>query len=287
MNLQLRPCLFFSLALGVSAAATTAQAATDSDIGQVVRTAFAETHQGWSSDEVLLQDALNRTYIARCQARLPDASIETLNWTLLNQRKAGKLNVSVTQRRHDRHDAIRHLAEIAARTVQDRHRVSIDRIMCNAKMRADFDEQGRLLCSNVDPYQLRKAAFSLRKNRRLRPELLLRIADWDRTITVHRAEDIARHLADIPDTPGIYIFRDDSGYLYVGESIDLRKRLAKHLDQSDRASLSAHLTKVGIAKVSVEIHAFPKASRAKQVTIRRAYESALIASRQPRFNVRP
>ena len=256
-------------------------------IHDVVQRAFLAVHDGWSSDEVLLQDELNKKFIAHCRRELPNETDEALNWTLLNLRKAGKLKIEITKRRRDKHDQYQHLAEIAARTLQDKHQVSTDRVMCNAELRGEFDEQVRLLSKDADPYLMRKAAFGLRKNRRLKPELVLRIADWGREIVVHKADELADDTSVIPEMPGIYIFRDITGYLYVGESLNLRERLKKHLEDSDRKSLANYLRASGTRDISIEIHVFPKDSRAKEVSVRRAYESALIASRKPRFNLRP
>ena len=256
-------------------------------LDEVVLRAFVAVHDGWSTDEVLLQDELNQQFIAHCRRELPDSLMADLNWKLLNLRKAGKLKVEVTKRRRDDHESYRHLAEIAARTVQDKHRMTTDQIMCDAATRREFDEQARLLAQVTNPYAMRKAAFGLRKSRRLRPELVLRIADWSRDVTVHQATELAKDISAVPATPGIYIFRDSTGYLYVGESVNLRMRLSQHLDDSDRKSLAHYLRTSDIEDTSIEIHAFPNNSRAKKVSVRRAYESALIASRKPRFNLRP
>lgn len=256
-------------------------------IERVVVRSFEAVHNGWSSDEVLLQDELNRKFIACCHREVPQESVASLNWKLLNLRKAGKLRFVVTQRRRDDHESYRHLAEIAARTVQDKHRVTTDRIMCDETMRREFDAQARLLASDTEPYLMRKAAFGLRKNRRLRPELILRIADWGRQVSVHEITEVTQDISIVPETPGIYIFRDPSGYLYIGESNDLRTRLEHHLDQSDRKSLASYLQETNVRDISIELHAFPPDSRANQLSVRRAYESALIASRKPRFNLRP
>lgn len=258
-----------------------------SDIKTVVRDAFQQVHAGWSTDEVLLQTELNRKFVAACQQRLPDEPIANFNWTLLNLRKAGNLDVEVTKRRTDRHEAYAHLAEIAARTIQDKHQVNTDRMMCDERLREAFDQQARLLAPDVDAYRMRKAAFGLRKRRQLQPELLLRIADWGRDVHVHSIQELIDAPSSVPDQPGVYLFRDATGYLYVGESKNLRQRLAKHLESSDRITLARYLTEQRVEGVSVELHVFPKKSRASQLSVRRAYESALIASRKPRFNLRP
>ena len=96
----------------------------------------------------------------------------------------------------------------------------------------------------------------------------------------------ARDKTRIPASPGIYIFRDESGYLYVGEAANLRRRLREHLSTSDRLALADFLdAKAG--EVTVEMHIFRPDSPASQARMRRAYESELIASRRPKFNVRP
>ena len=69
--------------------------------------------------------------------------------------------------------------------------------------------------------------------------------------------------------------------------MNLRVRLQKHLDQSDRRSLARYFTEHGVGDVSVELHAFAPDSQARVETMRRAYESELIRSRKPRFNVAP
>ena len=311
--------------------------AESKELAAIVQAAFLESHDGWSSDEVLLQEQLNKNFQSACLRRLKAVRTDTgsnsessnsegsksassksatsdpishafhtgdsdtpsqpvqsdtdlaerFNWTLLNLRKAGKLSATISKRRHDQHTAYRHLAEIVARSVQDLFKVNTDRIMCNPAMRAAFDKLARQTAPDVDPYLMRKAAFGLRKARRLRPELVLRVADWDRTITTHRADQLAEAPKLVPPAPGIYIFRDATGYLYIGEAINLQRRLKQHLDESDRRSLAQYIRTQSNADVMIEIHAFPKDSRAKEVAVRRAYESELIASRNPRFNVRP
>ena len=57
----------------------------------VVRSAFTAVHDGWSTDEVLLQDNLNRQFIAACRRQLPDVDQASCNWILLNLRKAGSV----------------------------------------------------------------------------------------------------------------------------------------------------------------------------------------------------
>lgn len=266
---------------------TTTQKTDRIRIRQVVAAAFEATHDGWSSDEVILNTSLNDLFIAQCHRALPESAPAMLNWTLLNMRKAGLLKIKTTKRAKKTAKDVGQIAEIAARLVHDRHKISTDRMMADPKFRAEFDREVRSIDAGLNLYDVRKSAFQLRKQRRLRPELIARIADWGREIksfplsTVRKTPDI------VPSRPGIYIFRDATGYLYIGQSVDLRKRLKEHLDASSNFSLSKYLSDLGNDNITIEVHAFASDSRARETMIRRAYESELIASRKPRFNIQP
>ncbi len=249
---------------------------------------FAATHEGYSVDEVILDDALQAAFLKACSGALPNVAAGDLNWTLMNLRKAGKLSeIATTRRRAGNSTAFLPLAEIAARQLFDRYGVSSDQIMCLPELREEFNGAALQVDPDADLYLARKAALQLRKTRRLRPELITRIADWGRVVTVRPASEFRSDPEQIPETSGIYIISDASGYLYVGESDNLRRRLGEHLDESDRRSLANYLASAGCENVTLEIHTFAEGSRIDELAVRRAYESELIRSRNPRFNIRP
>ena len=125
-------------------------------LSEKIVAAFRSTHDGWSSDEVLLQDPLNEGFLKKCKELLPNSSPTECNWTLLNLRKAGKLSgIRSTKRRYDRHDDYLHAAEIAARLIYDKHEISTDRMLCDPKYRSQFDEMAAKTAPGVDPYLLR------------------------------------------------------------------------------------------------------------------------------------
>lgn len=258
------------------------------EIIAAVIAAFRKVHDGYSSDEVLLQDELQAKFIAACHETLPEASPEVLNWTLLNLRKQGRLSdISTTKQNRVAAEDLRHIGEIVARSIQDRHQVSIDRALCRPDLRAEFDELARGFDAQIDNYAVRKAAFQLRKARQLQPELVTRLADWGRTVTVYSLAELQKDLSPIPAEPGIYMFADKQGYLYIGESDNLHRRLKKHLDESDRQGLANYLKSNQVEEIKIEVHTFAKGSRIGELAVRRAYESELIRSRNPRFNIRP
>jgi predicted GIY-YIG superfamily endonuclease len=171
--------------------------------------------------------------------------------------------------------------------MHDKYAMTTDRVFCDPQLRAEFDRVAQAAAPGVSAYQLRKATLRLRKNRQLKPELIVRVADWGREILTFPAAAIVKSSDVVPTNPGIYIFRDDSGYLYIGESHNLRSRVEKHLDHSDRKSLAHYLWENGNTKITVELHSFDPVSKASDKMVRRAYESELIRSREPRFNIAP
>jgi len=277
--------------VGISAMGIAQEKQRESDVARqtkrVVIDAFRQTHQGFSSDEVILQVALNQSFVQACQKELPEVEPFFFNWTLLNLRKAGKLTVKATRRDGRQYESVAPIAEMCARMMEDKHGKSIDRLMADPVTRSEFDKAALAIEAEVDPYLVRKAAFRLRKTRHLRPELITRIADWGRQVKEYKASELGKQPELISESPGIYIFRDETGYLYIGEAIDLRARLKQHLGDSDRKSLSNYLAAQGFENVTVEVHSFAKDSRIGELMVRRAYESELIRSRKPRFNIRP
>lgn len=280
----LRPTLIVIILCAVGSANVTCD---QPGIKEVVNQAYAKTHDGWSCDEVLLDDTLNKQFIDECRKQLKDASAEDLNWALLNLRKAGQLEAKATKRKAVDTRDIAHIAEIATRNLLDRHRVSTDRIMVKPELRAEFDKLALALAPNIDPYLVRRAAFRLRKTRQLKPELITRIVTWGRQVNSYSADEVQKKPDRISTNPGIYIFRDSTGYLYIGQTDNLRNRLKAHLDESHSHSLKTYLKDQGINQITIETHSFDPKSQAGEVMARRAYESELIASRKPRFNVQP
>ena len=263
-------------------------ASDDSQIKQVVLEVFRATHSGYSSDEVVLDHDLNRRFIDQCKLQLPDREAVEFNWTLINMRKAGKLSgVKTTVRRNSKTNSYQTLAEIVARSLIDQTQSSIDRIMADPELAEQFDSAAKKLVPDANLYLVRKAAFKLRKTRRLKPELITRIADWNRQINTFSAEQLRSDWELAPAAPGVYIFHDESGYLYIGQSENLQDRLKSHLSESSNFALKDYFLKNDVKNVRIEIHAFPIESRMSEVVIRRAYESELIRSRKPKFNILP
>lgn len=257
-----------------------------------IRESYRKSHQGFSSDELILQDELREAFLQELGIAPNDESQfdrqRAALRALLQLRKRGDLNVPTTRRSSESTESINSAiptAEIAIRTVLDRHDAMIDDVLCDPRTRNELHEEAERLSKGISPETVRRAVLRLRKSRRLRPELVLRVADWDRTVTTHPMKEL--DLESLPNTPGVYLFRDSTGYLYIGEAIRLRDRIGDHLRGSHNAGLASMLGDDASNPVTLELHAFPKDSPAKKLTVRRAYESELIRSRHPRFNLQP
>ncbi len=261
----------------------------DRETSETIVEAFRAMHDGRSVDDIVLDDELNAAFLNTCRLAGAVGSDAEVNWALFNARKTGNLGgvVVPANRQNVNHGDYVHAADIAARHVIDKHCTTLDRILCDPELRRCFDEVALSIAPDVSTYALRKAAMKLRKCRQLKPELVNRIASsWRQDVRRFAADD-KEAIDALPQNPGIYLFHDADGYLYIGEAINLRSRVAGHLDHSDRKALARYFWEQGLTGVQVEVHVFSKDSEGARTQSRRAYESELIRERQPRFNVRP
>lgn len=268
-----------------------AQNHPDIDISETVGIAFSESHDGWSVDELLLRDTLREKFLAACRKRTTNGQSAIADKTFMERliqiRKAGKLDVKTTKRENHDLESWFPIAEIASRQMTDLHGANIDQWLCDPELLKKFDALVRSMGSNHGTYEARKAAMQLRKSRRLQPELLVRVVDWKREIKTLPLEEAIQNISMLPTNPGIYLFRDSTGYLYIGQSNNLKSRLSKHLDNSDRKALSHYLKSNAASEITLDMHIFAQDSPAIQTVVREAYESDLIRTRHPRFNIAP
>ena len=250
-----------------------------------VKSAFLAVHAGRSTDDVVIDDAMNKMFLAEAKALGASGSDFDINWSLFTIRKSANLGPVVTEVTRHNHDQYLHASEIAARHVEDAHTTTVDRLLCDPVLRAEFDQIAVELAPGVNEYVLRKAALKLRKGRQLQPELIKRVANWNIQVERYDAAELEANNGLIPRNPGIYLFFDQSGYLYIGEAGNLRTRVAKHLDHSDRKALARYLWEQGLEGLSVELHSFDPSSDGRLSGPRRAYEASLIQSRKPKFNI--
>jgi len=248
-----------------------------------IQAAFLAVRDRYPPDRVVADPQLNQAFISECRRLGLADSIKALNQKLLNLRKGGDLkglprSVRTSFRNEE---GYRFASEIAARHLERPKNVTVDEIICDPELVREFDSIAADLAPGFLPLQYRWAALNLRKAKRLKPELLSRVAPAE-TVSLGLITEL--DVVSISSKQGLYVFYDPDTRqtLYVGEAANLRKRLEKHLDHSDNKSLGRWLWEYGFEKLYVELHLLPDATTTRA---RRALETELIASRRPMFNV--
>ncbi len=238
--------------------------------------------QGYSPDRVVADPELNAQFIHECRRRGLTESVGTLNQSLLNIRKASGLSGRPRSKetRFSDQDEYRFAAEMAVRFLERREGFSLDKIISDPELAREFDSLAATIAPGFDPLRYRWAALNLRKKKRLAPELLARVAR-PLELQILRADELAS--AAIPAKAGLYLLYSPKQLLYVGEAENLRKRLTKHLDHSDRKELARWLWEFGAELVQIEIQILADGTETR---VRKALELELIRSRHPIFNVK-
>jgi predicted GIY-YIG superfamily endonuclease len=243
--------------------------------------AFQHASQGFSPDRVVADPDLNRAYLSECNRLGLGLDAATLNRSLLNLRKRGGLR-GVSSRRTSLRDQpdYRFAAEIAARFLERANEITRDRIICDPQYAEQFDEIAKAIVPGGNSFEYRWAALNLRKQQRLKPELLARVARPSRVL---QFKVVGLALDVVPKCPGLYLFYSDQATLYVGECDNLQNRIRKHLDHSDNKELARWLWQFGDSSLHLELQVLDKSITLR---VRRALELELIRSRLPVFNVR-
>jgi predicted GIY-YIG superfamily endonuclease len=243
--------------------------------------AFHRARQGFSPDRVVADPDLNRVFLDECKRRGLGSDASKLNQSLLNLRKSGALRGVRSRRTVLREQSdYRFAAEMAVRYLERKNEISLDQIICDPLLAEQFDEIAKTIVPGGESLEYRWAALSLRKQKRLAPEMLARVA---RPVRVLRVKVKGLALESVPNSAGLYIFHSDQEMLYVGETDNLQNRIRKHLDHSDNRELAQWLWQYSDASLHLELQVL---ERSIPVRIRKALEIELIRSRSPVFNVK-
>jgi hypothetical protein len=251
-------------------------------VKKLIRQAFETVHNGYSADRILADPELNARFLAQCALLGLTAAPQILNSALLNSRKASVLTGIRTKQltRFPDQENYQFASEIAARFLERRSQATLDQILCDPILVAEFDSLAAQITPGFSPLQYRWAALYLRKTKRLRPELLAHVVP---PVATHTCLIGELDIEALPLVPGIYIFYSSTVTLYVGECENIRSRIKKHLDHSDIKAIARHFWEHGTADIHLEIHELQEGTSAK---VRRALEAELIESRRATFNIK-
>ncbi len=197
--------------------------------------AYKVSCKGHSVDVVLCDPELNLKFVEACQwSKLPGGA-SVWNRLLLRVRKAGKLpKGDVVRKRVNAAamDAYNAACEAAMQLLSLDYGLTLDDILCSPEIAAEFDRLAEQFAGEqkATAFDHRWAALSIRKRaKRSRSLATERYQDWDAG-QLSRATPLKQCLSEKCEHPGVYVVRDPSGALYVGETLNLRDRVQQMLD---------------------------------------------------------
>ncbi len=195
-----------------------------------VMEAFRLTHDGFSADRVVADPELNKEFIAVCDRWGLAGDARTWNTLLFRLRKQSKLSHIQTIRRTtvpwEKCDKYIFASEIAWQMmIDDKSATSLDEILCDPALAAEFDRKARRFAPEYTPLDYRWAALKLRKeakSARSRAAILTSPAHLGKRV---RMDDLDSR--KFRRKPGLYVLSDTARKLYVGEAIDLHARFTE------------------------------------------------------------
>ena len=204
---------------------------------------FSRIHRGHSVDRVVADPVLNEDFQLACDRRQIPGTAAERNRFLFRLRKSGRLKqagieTSVrTQVSWDDLEQFIFASEIAWRRISDDYGdMSLDDILCDPRIAAQFDTIAEQFAPGFRPVDYRWGAIKLRKegsNARRRAEnhrQKLSIQKFTDGVLLSQLD-----LAAVPVTAGVYGIATAGGeFLFAGETHGLAARLKAHFESDDR-----------------------------------------------------
>lgn len=244
---------------------------------ELVVDAFNAVHDGYATDWIILEPDYNARFLEKCSKLGLSQSAWVLNHTLMNIRKTSKFSKRLNRATKRSggftdYDDFAFASEISVRTLQRTEGVTLDRILCDPELRSQFDRIALQLAPRQTIVKLRCGALNLRKTHRLQP-----IDPATDDYALIAAGPLTRvSLASIAASPGAYAFYDATRPIFAGETENLRKRVAKHLESGLPKWLGADRGEELVLK-TVEL---PKCNREKRLN----WLGAFINAERPLLN---
>ncbi|WP_419193116.1 DNA methyltransferase [Kolteria novifilia] len=195
--------------------------------------AYQETCDGKSTDFLLCDPALNKKFVAACRGRGLRGAAVVWNRLLLRIRKSGKLpkaNNKIRRLTFADMDRYSFASEIAMHIICTEYDTTLDEILCNPSLAADFDKWAKSIFPGKTPFEYRWAALAIRKRSQRSREFA---NEGFKTVTSRRLSQPIdlNNIDSVPPIPGVYIVTSDSECIYVGETLDIQRRVRSIVDQ--------------------------------------------------------
>lgn len=254
------------------------------DMAQIAQ-AYLETRNGFSTDRVVADPEMNRSFLRRCRELGLAGTDFDLDWKLFTGRKNKYFSnlpktKTYTASKKDEFDfsceiAIRHVQE-QVRLKEDRD-LSLDKIICDPDLAARFDQVAARLAPGFLPLDYRWVALGVRKaaGRYASKAKKIDVPNFDTMGPSHTIR-----ASQIPLEQGLYIFQCGEDSLFIGETDNLRGRIERHFDTSQSSGLPKWLYDTGSRTINLGILPVPKVT----ATNRKIVELGEIHKYRPFFN---
>lgn len=254
-------------------------------MGTIIQ-AYLEVRQGFSSDRVVADPNLNRKFLNRCRELGATGTDFDLNWTLYNARKSNHLaNLPVKTKtyRIKNGDEFEFASEIAVAYIKRKRlaatgqEISLDRIICDPDLAAEFDRVAQKLAPGFPPLDYRWLALGIRKT----GSHMQQAAKLDLPAFDPLGSTGAIRIQRLPEEPGLYLFQAKDRPAYVAQTENLRHRIERHFQYSGSHGLPDWLFGSRPPRLSLCIAVLPGVG----ASMRRAFELKAISLYTPDWNV--
>lgn len=247
--------------------------------------AYLEVRDGFSIDRVVADPKMNRQFIRRCRELGLTGSGFDLNWMLFNGRKNKYFSDLPKTKNYtaSRKDEFEFSSEIAVRYVQEQvwereaRSISLDKIICNPDLAAEFDEIAEKLAPGFSPLDYRWVALGVRKASG-------RYATKAKSVDLPSFDVLGQtrsvKASSIPAEQGLYLFRCEDDSLFVGDTDNLRHRIERHFESGGEDGLPDWLYHRGSKAIRLGIVPMPKVTP----TSRKIIELGAVNRYRPLFN---
>ncbi len=189
---------------------------------KAVTRAFLHVRQGFSSDRVLADPAINAAFIKTCRDLGLDDSVFHLNLALIGLRKHSKLKFksrSSVVREQWRYAVA---SEIAARIMHYRYGASVDTTLAHPNLVREFDHLASSISPGYSPFEYRWAALNMRKkgsNVKVKGKVIQRL-EW--------SDRLAFEAQALPPDEGVYTLFERRTCLFVAATEDIEESIGAH-----------------------------------------------------------
>ena len=207
------------------------------DYAQIVREAYLEVYDGFSTDRVVADPDQNCLFVQACWKRGAQASQADLNRLLLNARKAKKIGkvegVKPYRVAREQLDKYLFASEISWRLLQDienyknGRRIALDDVLCDPKLGKSFVSIASSITPGYKPVDYRWAALTVRKafNRRASKATKPVQPVFD---TLGLRDQIRP--SRLPIDPGFFWLKSGDFDFYIGHTSSVRKQIELLID---------------------------------------------------------